>query len=236
MAPEVARHKAYGPKADLWSCGIVFLEMLVGNRPWEGCAKRDEGREKKAFFYRFSAGEEDLRTYGVNISPICQALLEGTVRQNSADRMSWSEFFEHPVVKQDPGCYRELVEQVLQEPAEYIQNSGTDEQNNAASGKGQNTSVSNSLPDSAIVQRKIANLFLDGDEEHSQDGDKGGAHHSSEKQESNLVISVPDLRSSSTSHYVEDFIKSQDITCQAIELLHSKADFLCSMVHFELHE
>ena len=110
MAPEVARHKAYGPKADLWSCGIVFLEMLVGNRPWEGCAKRDEGRAKKDFFYRFSTGEEDLRTYGLNVSPLCLALLHGTIKQRSADRMSWHDFLEHPVVKMEPAVYRETVE------------------------------------------------------------------------------------------------------------------------------
>lgn len=34
MAPEIASYKAYGKKADLWSCGALFLEMLVGNLPW----------------------------------------------------------------------------------------------------------------------------------------------------------------------------------------------------------
>jgi len=56
MAPEIASYKAYGKKADLWSVGALFLEMLVGNRPWEGCARREEGPRKKAFFYRFSEG------------------------------------------------------------------------------------------------------------------------------------------------------------------------------------
>lgn len=127
MAPEVAGYKAYGKKADLWSCGVVFLEMLVGNRPWEGCTRREEGPGKKAFFYRFSEGSVDLANYGVKVSPLCLALLRGMVQQNPADRMSWSQFFEHPVVKHEPAVYREIVEQITQQPKEYIHNSTTDD-------------------------------------------------------------------------------------------------------------
>ena len=90
MAPEIASYKAYGQRADIWSCGALFLEMLVGNRPWEGCPRREEGPRKKAFFYRFSEGNVNLETYGVKVSELCMALLRGMLQQNPTDRMSWS--------------------------------------------------------------------------------------------------------------------------------------------------
>jgi serine/threonine-protein kinase ULK/ATG1 len=89
MAPEIASYKAYGKRADLWSCGALFLEMLVGNRPWEGCTRREEGPRKKAFFYRFSEGEVDLSQYGVKVSEMCLDLIKRMLKQNPADRISW---------------------------------------------------------------------------------------------------------------------------------------------------
>jgi serine/threonine protein kinase len=36
MAPEVGDPLLnYGIEADLWSIGLIFLEMLLGNLPWK---------------------------------------------------------------------------------------------------------------------------------------------------------------------------------------------------------
>ncbi len=39
MAPEVSLGKKYGLKADLWSIGCIFYEMVVGSRPYEAATQ-----------------------------------------------------------------------------------------------------------------------------------------------------------------------------------------------------
>ena len=109
MAPEIADYREYGKQADLWSCGVLFLEMLVGNRPWPGCTRREEGPKKKAFFYRFSEGCVDLADHGVSVSPLCLALLRNMMQKNPEKRMTWPQFFEHPVIKHEPSVYQEML-------------------------------------------------------------------------------------------------------------------------------
>ena len=41
MAPEVLNGKRYNHKADVWSLGIVFFEMITGYAPFTGRDKND---------------------------------------------------------------------------------------------------------------------------------------------------------------------------------------------------
>lgn len=36
MAPEIIQGQSYGEKADVWSLGILFYEILVGKNLFEG--------------------------------------------------------------------------------------------------------------------------------------------------------------------------------------------------------
>ena len=51
MAPEVLNGKKYNHKADVWSLGIVYFELLTGFTPFTGCDKNDLKRnlEKGAY-------------------------------------------------------------------------------------------------------------------------------------------------------------------------------------------
>jgi serine/threonine protein kinase len=54
-APEIGERAGYNDQADLWSIGVIFLEMLVGRKPWEQCENRkQEGRLKKEFWKMFA--------------------------------------------------------------------------------------------------------------------------------------------------------------------------------------
>ena len=56
MAPEILGYRQYGVQADLWSIGVIFLEIIVGNLPWKKAQGSEIAVRKKQFFYRFSEG------------------------------------------------------------------------------------------------------------------------------------------------------------------------------------
>lgn len=66
MAPEILDIREYGKEADLWSCGAIFLELIVGNKPWPKAKNRAEIADlKKKFFYKFANGVVDLSSIGI---------------------------------------------------------------------------------------------------------------------------------------------------------------------------
>lgn len=52
MAPEVMSRKNYGLKADIWSLGIIFFQMIYGVYPYDSLTARalyQEIRTRKLF-------------------------------------------------------------------------------------------------------------------------------------------------------------------------------------------
>lgn len=82
MAPEILDYREYGKLADVWSAGVIFLELMVGNKPWANAQPREVAGLKKAFFYRFAEGNVDLEKMGVKISPIYLNLLRAMVKKD----------------------------------------------------------------------------------------------------------------------------------------------------------
>jgi serine/threonine protein kinase len=45
MAPEVMAREAYGLKADIWSIGVIFFQMMFGTIPYKSNTTRELLRE-----------------------------------------------------------------------------------------------------------------------------------------------------------------------------------------------
>mmetsp|Transcript_4904 Transcript_4904/g.4792 ORF Transcript_4904/g.4792 Transcript_4904/m.4792 type:complete len:414 (+) Transcript_4904:315-1556(+) len=88
MAPEMFRWKeGYDAKADIWSLGVVFYEILTGEAPFN--AKRRE---------EIPHAQKKLKSLPANLSPLCQDLLMRMLSYDPKSRISFEELFEHPFI------------------------------------------------------------------------------------------------------------------------------------------
>ena len=102
MAPEILRYEKYDAKADLWSVGTVLYEMMAGRPPFrasnhvELLRKIERGDDKIKF------PEE------TQLSDDMKRLIRGLLKRGPVERMSFADFFNNSVVKDDiPGLVGE---------------------------------------------------------------------------------------------------------------------------------
>lgn len=102
MAPEILRYEKYDAKADLWSVGTVLYEMMVGKPPFRASnhvelLRRIERGEDKIKFPEDTAMTDPMKE-----------LIKGLLKRNPVERMSFVDFFDNPVVKDEiPGLVGE---------------------------------------------------------------------------------------------------------------------------------
>eukprot|EP01087_Luapelamoeba_hula_P005663 TRINITY_DN1570_c1_g1_i1.p1 TRINITY_DN1570_c1_g1~~TRINITY_DN1570_c1_g1_i1.p1 ORF type:complete len:728 (+),score=113.17 TRINITY_DN1570_c1_g1_i1:175-2358(+) len=88
MAPEVFETQPYTEKADLWSVGVITYEMLTGSLPYTAKNLPDLKR--------------NLRTQEIvlpqTLSADLKDLLLRLLQRNADQRISWNDFFSHPVI------------------------------------------------------------------------------------------------------------------------------------------
>lgn len=94
MAPEVLNGKRYNHKADVWSLGVVFFEMLVGFTPFTGRDKPDLKRNLESGNYGIPK-ELKLSLQGLDFLNSC-------LQFNHDQRLSWKELIKHPYISEDP--------------------------------------------------------------------------------------------------------------------------------------
>jgi serine/threonine protein kinase len=63
MAPEVIANKSYDYKADIWSVGVTFFELLNGTYPFQGSSKNE-------IFQKMRTGQYQLLE-NLSLSPYC---------------------------------------------------------------------------------------------------------------------------------------------------------------------
>eukprot|EP00741_Cyanophora_paradoxa_P001731 tig00000498_g1678.t1 len=94
-APEILMgEETYTAKADLWSTGVIFFEMLTGQSPVTGRNLTDLVRNVQRGDIRWGL----LRSQ----SDECMDLLRRLLKRNPAFRMSFPEFFRHAYIR-EPG-------------------------------------------------------------------------------------------------------------------------------------
>ena len=92
MAPEVLSEKPYGFKADIWSIGVVYYQILFGKYPY--MAKTDYDLLKKL--------KTTLPDYtGKKISPNAKDFIERCLTTDPGKRIDWKDIYDHPLLKED---------------------------------------------------------------------------------------------------------------------------------------
>lgn len=88
MAPEVSLGKKYGLKADLWSIGCIFYEMVVGSRPYEAATQLQLAEAIKNKPVTFPPG--------LQLSDACKNLILKLLQKDQTLRISQVELFMDP--------------------------------------------------------------------------------------------------------------------------------------------
>lgn len=90
MAPEVLGGSKYNNKADIWSIGTVFYELLFGRPPFTA-------RSLVELMKNIKSKTLDIPRKINNISPVCEDILRRMLVVDPEDRISWDELFKHKI-------------------------------------------------------------------------------------------------------------------------------------------
>jgi len=94
MAPELLNSTGggYNSKADLWSIGVCFYQMLFGKPPFD--AKSYDDLKDKV---RNESGNKLRFPKDIPISAECKHLLINLMQYDAQKRIEWKDFFNHPL-------------------------------------------------------------------------------------------------------------------------------------------
>ena len=77
-------------EADIWSVGVVYYQLLYGKYPFMGLNDFD-------ILKKIENSKPDFS--GVNLSANAKNFIERCLTVLPANRISWREIYEHPLIK-----------------------------------------------------------------------------------------------------------------------------------------
>lgn len=92
MAPEVIHGNYYNHKADVWSLGIIFFEMLTGFTPFTGRDKQDLTRNIEKGNYQLP------KKLKMSLSGL--DFLNSCLQYDWENRISWEDLLKHPYIQE----------------------------------------------------------------------------------------------------------------------------------------
>ena len=101
MAPELLNAGSvvkYTNKADLWSIGVCFYQMIFGKPPWNAQNLNDLKKKVKTLSGQNMTFPDDPPT-----SEDCQQLMKALIEPDPDKRIEWTDFFNHKLFKKQDG-------------------------------------------------------------------------------------------------------------------------------------
>lgn len=123
MAPEVIKAEAYDCKVDIWSLGMMVMEMFEGQPPY-----MDEPSTMRALFLIVSKGRPPYKNADA-MSPEIKDFIAKCTQMSAADRPSAEELLKHPFMAKacDYAELSPLVQKAKEEANKVFEEDGDEE-------------------------------------------------------------------------------------------------------------